>query len=114
MKARRKAGATHSFRLSRRAAEIVDDHPPFVSLEGKPYPRTLGGKSALVSECIAYYYGGGSNDESIHDLRERVQFWMARAEALQIGDELQSSISPPPRGGRSTILTRIARWFGLI
>jgi hypothetical protein len=106
MKPRRKAGATHSFRLSRRAADIVDDHPPFVSLEGKSYPRTLGGKSALVSECICYYYGGDSNDESVHDLRERVQFWMTRAEALQ-----QGQISAPPMGGRSSIFTRIARWI---
>jgi len=108
LKARRKAGATHSFRLTRKAADIVDDHPPFRSLEGRPYPRSLGGKSALVSECICYYYGVGASEESVHDLRERVQFWMARAEALEQGE-----ISAPPMGGWSIIWTRIGRWIGL-
>lgn len=43
MKERRKAGATHSFRLTMAAAKIVDNIT---------YPRRLGGKSRKVSEAI--------------------------------------------------------------
>jgi len=47
MKERRNAGATHSFRLTQRASEIVD---------GITYPRRRGGKSAKVSEAITWYF----------------------------------------------------------
>ena len=47
MKERRNAGATHSFRLTQRAADIVD---------GITYPRRRGGKSAKVSEAITWYF----------------------------------------------------------
>ena len=47
MKERRNSGATHSFRLTPRAAEIVD---------GIRYPRRRGGKSAKVSEAITWYF----------------------------------------------------------
>lgn len=47
MKERRSSGATHSFRLTQRAAEIVD---------GITYPRARGGKSAKVSEAITWYF----------------------------------------------------------
>ena len=48
MKERRQAGATHSFRLTPRAAQIVDE---------MNHPRRLGGKSAKVSQAIEAYYG---------------------------------------------------------
>lgn len=48
MKERRTAGATHSFRLTRRAADIVD------SIN---HPRRLGGKSRKVSDAIEAYFG---------------------------------------------------------
>jgi hypothetical protein len=47
MKERRSSGATHSFRLTQRAAEIVD---------GISYPRKHGGKSRKVSEAITWYF----------------------------------------------------------
>ena len=47
MKERRNAGATHSFRLTQRASEIVD---------GITYPRRRGGKSRKVSEAIEWYF----------------------------------------------------------
>lgn len=48
MKERRHSGATHSFRLTRAAAEIVD------SIN---HPRKLGGKSRKVSDAIEAYFG---------------------------------------------------------
>ena len=48
MKERRKAGATHSFRLTRQAADIVDNIN---------HPRRLGGKSRKVSDAIVAYFG---------------------------------------------------------
>ena len=48
MKERRNSGATHSFRLTPKAAAIVDRIR---------HPRRLGGKSAKVSEAIEAYYG---------------------------------------------------------
>jgi len=47
MKERRKAGATHSFRLTREASDIVDN---------LNHPRNLGGKSRLISDAIVYYF----------------------------------------------------------
>ena len=48
MKERRAVGATHSFRLSPKASQIVDE---------MIHPRRLGGKSAKVSAAIEAYYG---------------------------------------------------------
>jgi len=47
MKERRQAGATHSFRLTRKASEIVD---------GITHPRGQGGKSRKVSLAIEWYF----------------------------------------------------------
>jgi len=47
MKERRKAGATHSFRLTVEASDIVDN---------LNHPRSLGGKSRLISDAIVYYF----------------------------------------------------------
>lgn len=48
MKERRNSGATHSFRLTPAAAQIVDS---------MNYPRRLGGKSAKVSQALEAYFG---------------------------------------------------------
>jgi len=96
MKPRRASGATHSFRLTRRAADIVDR---------LTYPRSLGGKSALISEAICYYFGGDDDGNTVHELRERVQWWMNHC------DEISTSKPAPPMGGRSTIWARIASWI---
>lgn len=53
MKERRHAGATHSFRLTMRAASLVD------SIN---YPRRLGGKSKKVSDAIEAYFGKRLDD----------------------------------------------------
>jgi hypothetical protein len=106
MKARRAAGATHSFRLSRTAADMIDRLPPFVSLEGKPYPRSLGGKSKLVADAIVWCYGSKADAESYNELMESRRFWMARAE-----DAEAALNSLPLMGGRRSILTRIVQWI---
>ena len=93
MKARRAAGATHSFRLTRRAADIVDR---------LTYPRSLGGKSALISEAICYYFGGDDDGNTVHELRERVQWWMNHCDEIQEGQ-----ISGRPMGGWRAILARM-------
>ena len=63
MKERRKAGATHSFRLTREAADIVDN---------LNHPRNLGGKSRLISDAIVYYFRE-SKDVSVKMLLDDIQ-----------------------------------------
>ena len=66
MKERRKAGATHSFRLTREAADLVDN---------MTHPRRLGGKSRKVSDAIVAYYGtpfGGAGMPTYDDLVQNV------------------------------------------
>ena len=53
MKERKNAGATHSFRLTMNAANLVDT----IS-----YPRRLGGKSKKVSDAIEAYFGNKIDD----------------------------------------------------
>jgi len=106
MKPRRAAGATHSFRLSRASADMVDRLPPFVSLEGLPYPRSLGGKSHLVSEAIIWCYGVKAEAESYNEVMESRAFWMKRCEAAEMALN-----SPSPTPPRSTILARMWAWI---
>jgi hypothetical protein len=63
MKERRKAGATHSFRLTREAADIVDN---------LNHPRNLGGKSRLISDAIVYYFQE-SKDVSVQMLLDDIE-----------------------------------------
>lgn len=102
---RRASGATHSFRLSRAAADVVDRHPPFMTAEGRPYPRSLGGKSKLVSDAIVWCYvtGNSADHGSYYELVKRVEWWVKHCDEIQ-----EAQISAPPMGGRRTIYTRIA------
>ena len=70
MKERRKAGATHSFRLTMAAAEIVDNIN---------HPRRLGGKSRKVSEAIEWYFG----HEDVEGHLAGRTFWMRKYEELK-------------------------------
>jgi hypothetical protein len=87
MKERRKAGATHSFRLTREASDIVD------SLN---HPRGLGGKSRLISDAIIYYFDE-SKDTSVADLLASRKFWKDRYDGQEewIAKNRQKT-SPPP------------------
>ena len=63
MKERRKSGATHSFRLTREASDIVDN---------LNHPRSLGGKSRLISDAIVYYFRE-SKDVSVKMLLDDIE-----------------------------------------
>ena len=63
MKERRKAGATHSFRLTQEASNIVDN---------LNHPRNLGGKSRLISDAIVYYFQE-SKDVSVQMLLDDIE-----------------------------------------
>jgi len=107
---RRTSGATHSFRLTIRASDIVDATPPFRSLEGRPYPRSLGGKSFLVSEAICYYYGG-EEGTTINDQRKHIAWLVQRVKTLEKEASGEAQISAPPMGGRRSIWARIIHWI---
>ena len=82
MKERRKAGATHSFRLTRDAADLVDQ---------MNHPRRLGGKSRKVSDAIVAYYGtpfGGAGMPSYDELLQNVA-------ALQVLIAKKGESEPP-------------------
>lgn len=63
MKERRSTGATHSFRLTPRAAALV---------EGIKYPRRMGGKSRKVSDAIEWYFDKRGEDPSYEDLLRNI------------------------------------------
>jgi len=69
MKERRKAGATHSFRLTREAADLVD------SIN---HPRRLGGKSRKISEAIQWYFTNIDDRESVDQIFASRKFWKER------------------------------------
>lgn len=85
MKPRRQSGATHSFRLTRGAADIVDR---------LSYPRKLGGKSKLISEAITFYFAEGDR-ESLSELKASRQWWMDRYHALLEQDVDEDAALPP-------------------
>ena len=59
MKERRKAGATHSFRLTPQAAKLVDEIY---------HPRRMGGKSRKISDAIEWYFAPRGDHPSYDDL----------------------------------------------
>jgi len=74
MKERRKAGATHSFRLTRRASDIVDR---------LNHPRSLGGKSRQISDAIEFYFDT-SKGVSIDDLLTDIEHLEARIASMML------------------------------
>ena len=95
MKERRKAGATHSFRLTRDAADLVDNIN---------HPRRLGGKSRKVSEAIVAYFGT-SKHGGMPSYEELVQ----NVAALQNIILKNSENDPPSRGYLTRIIAKIRR-----
>lgn len=96
MKERRASGATHSFRLSIHASEIVD---------AIQHPRRLGGKSAKVSEAIEWYFSRDDDRESIEDLKRSRKFWVERYDNLKnVKDE------PPSRGWWARLWINLKRF----
>ena len=107
MKPRRASGATHSFRLSRTAADMVDRLPPFVSIEGNPYSRSLGGKSKLVSDAIMWCYGSSDRGHGTYgELVERIEWWVRHCDEITEA-QISEPLAPPPR----TLWARIASWI---
>jgi hypothetical protein len=104
MARRRRSGATHSFRLSIPASDLVDSCPPFRSLEGRPYPRSLGGKSYLVSQALLFYYGG-EEGMTVHDLRKHNAWLIQQVKDLERGNNPLDDALPPHWWHR------IFRWF---
>jgi len=72
MKERRRSGATHSFRLTVRASEIVDN---------LNHPRSLGGKSRQISDAIEFYFDT-SKGISIKELLDDIEHLEARIKVL--------------------------------
>jgi len=83
MKERRKAGATHSFRLTREAADLVDN---------MNHPRRLGGKSRKVSDAIVAYFGASSGSPTMPTYDELLQ----NIAALQVHLTKNEEDDPPP------------------
>ena len=83
MKERRKAGATHSFRLTREAADIVDR---------LNHPRSLGGKSRLISDAIEFYFN--RSKVTIPELLDDIEHLEARIAVLRAKNP-EKTPSPP-------------------
>jgi len=94
MKERRKSGATHSFRLTQEASNIVDN---------LNHPRSLGGKSRLVSDAIVYYFQE-SKDVSVKMLLDDIE----HLERTLRAKKPQSEPSPPAWWRR--ILHSMSQW----
>jgi len=84
MKERRKAGATHSFRLTQEASNIVDN---------LNHPRSLGGKSRLISDAIVFYFRE-SKDITIQDLVDEIELQAKIIAALE-AKKPEKRPSPP-------------------
>lgn len=94
MKERRHAGATHSFRLTMKAAEIVDNIN---------HPRRLGGKSRKISDAIEWYFSPRGTQPSYEELLQNISKLVGRLEsgenmeqissASQIADEKAQKVS---------------------
>lgn len=101
MKERRKAGATHSFRLTQEASNIVDN---------LNHPRNLGGKSRLISDAIVYYFQE-SKDVSVQMLLddiEHLEYTLSERVDDLLAKNLEKS-APPPAWWRR-ILHSMSQW----
>jgi len=83
MKERRTSGATHSFRLTIEAAEIVDQIN---------HPRRLGGKSRKISEAIEWYFTPVDAQESLEEIFASRKFWKERHDKL-LDDHIKEKAS---------------------
>jgi len=103
MKERRKAGATHSFRLTREASDIVDK---------LNHPRNLGGKSRLISDAIVYYFRE-SKDVSVKMLLDDIEHLERVISTRNEGGGVLPAKNPesdaPPPTWRGRIMTIIRR-----
>lgn len=63
MKDRRNSGATHSFRLTPLAAQLVD---------AIRHPRRMGGKSRKVSDAIEWYFSPRGDHASYEELLQNI------------------------------------------
>ena len=92
MKERRSSGATHSFRLSLEASQIVDDIN---------HPVRLGGKSRKVSDAIEYYFAARGSMPSYEILLQNIAKLQFRLE-----EKYESEALPPTWWGRLKRLFR--------
>jgi len=97
MKERRKSGATHSFRLTQEASNIVDN---------LNHPRVLGGKSRLISDAIVYYFRE-SKDVSVKMLLDDIEHLEATINNLAAKKPEKRARPPTWRGRILTIIRRL-------
>lgn len=106
MKERRSSGATHSFRLTREAAELVDN---------MTHPRRLGGKSRKVSDAIVAYFGtpfGGAGMPSYDRLLQSIAFLQDKVDEMagssQVADDEAQHV---PQSRARRLISWIIGWF---
>jgi len=99
MKERRKSGATHSFRLTKRASVIVDN---------LNHPRSLGGKSRQISDAIEFYFDT-SKGISIKDLLDDIENLEA---IIKVLNSKNPESGPLPPTWRRRLIRYIARITG--
>ena len=91
MKERRHSGATHSFRLSLQASNIVDNIR---------HPRRMGGKSRKVSDAIEWYFSPRDEEPSYNQLLQSIAFLQTKL--TEAGNEVErlkklKDVAPTPR-----------------
>jgi len=93
---RRTQGATHSFRLTPAAADIVD---------GIVHPRRMGGKSRKVSDAIEWYFAPRGEEPSYADLLLSI----ANMQKIitEYGNELETLRNAPPTPKRTSFWSRL-------
>jgi len=85
MKEVRKPGATHSFRLTRPAADLVDQIR---------HPRKMGGKSRKVSDAIEWYFSPRGDHPSYEQLLQSIAF--LQNQVTEMGNKAQNAAQTPP------------------
>ena len=89
MKERRLAGATHSFRLTREAAALVDQIT---------WPRQRGGKSRTGSDAMEWYFSPRGEHPSYEEILESMAFLQERIKEMGnlAAKKEQSETKTPP------------------
>ena len=86
---------------------MVDRLPPFVSIEGNPYNRSLGGKSKLVSDAIVWCYASSDRGHGTYgELVNRLEWWVKHCDEITAA-QISEPLAPP----RRSIWDRIASWI---